>query len=665
MTNSVINIAKERHFGRSTDLRGSATVSAVLNRLGIESRLQLAVTICVLTLLTATTLGNSGGAPWVFFTYRTSLLLIGMLCAIGSRGEDRRIAPWFLAGAGVVLALMLISVLRIQGSHFEGLYLWYKYAFFAAAFLGLAKYSRYRPSRWKALLLGAIPVIGIAHLLPDLISRAGRAVGFSHNNSDYFGTFLLIGLGATIAVAVFSSDIAWRVIAASSAFLILFGIFKTLSRGATLAAAAMLILMAIRSRGRIPRAVWLLTGLVFVVAAIAYSPYLIQKFTDRGQHDPYNYARIEIWIGSLPVIEQHPLLGVGFGQYFNISKRFTLPIEGTVARYLKRAQMAHSEYLQHIAEQGVPAALLLFFLLGYCIYTIWKRTENAWPEHRVFHEAALLTATGVGLHALVDNCWTIPVAASSLVVLSLADPLPLQKKEQWRPWASRELVLAGLLVAIGYVFSTLIPGMGLYYNEAGHQAYDRNDLATAEQLHLKAVHLFPDHPLFLDNLGMVYMQAAIDRHEPALLVPAHTYFARAIAAAPQVLDPHIHMETVLLRSLSGDPSRDASIYREVIQVDSEMLEIDPYVPFPRKNLASAYYNLGQRDAAFQQLEAAIHYEPNYVPGYLLLAEWFNERGDAASNRQYTNAAITIINKYRDYQPSEPYETILLGRPAPR
>lgn len=663
MTNSVINIAEERHFDRSTGLQTDATVSAVLRIIGIENRLQMAITICVLTLLVVTTLGNSGGAPWVFFAYRSTLLLIGLLCAIGSREEDRRISPWFLGGVGLVLGLMLVSVLRIQGSHFEGLYLWYKYAFFACAFLGLAKYARYRPARWKGLVLGSIPVIGIAHLLPDLISRAGRAFGFSHSNSDYFGTFLLIGLAATISVAVFSSQIVWRLIAASSAVLILFGIFKTLSRGATLAAVGMIVLMAIRSRGRIPRPVWLLAGLVFLAAAIFYSPYLIEKFTDRGQHDPYNYARIEIWLGSLPVVEQHPLLGVGFGQFFNISKRFTLPIQGFVARYLKRSQMAHNEYLQHIAEQGIPTALLLFYLLGYCIYLIWKRAENAWPEQRIFHEAALLTATGVGLHALVDNCWTIPVTASSLVLLALADPLPLEKKESWRPWAAREVVLAGLLVVTGYIFSTLIPGIGLHYNEAGHQAYDRNDFATAEEFHLKAIHLFPNHPLFLDNLGMVYLQASIDRHNPALLTPARSYFARAIAAGPQALDPHIHMETALVHSLTGDAIRDADVYREIVQVDTEMLQIDPYIPFPRKNLATAYYNLGQRDEAFRQIETAIHYEPNYVPGYLQLAEWFDARGDAASNRQYTNAAIAIINKYRDYKPSEPYEIVLLGRPA--
>jgi O-antigen ligase/Flp pilus assembly protein TadD len=634
----------------------------MLSALGIDTRLQLSVTICVVSLIIVTTLGGSGGAPWVYFTYRTLLVAIAILCAIGARAAAFRMSSGFLISIALLFTLMLISVLRIQGSHFEGFYLWFKYALFAAGFVNLANYARYQSARWRGFLLGVVVAVCLAHLIPDLILNRVLVAGFSKNNPNYFATFLLIGLAASIAVGIFALVLRWRVAAAVSGAVILLGIVKTSSRGATLAAVAMIIFAAVRSRGRIPRQIWLVVGLAGLMAGLLTSPYLISKFLDRGETDPYNYARTEIWKTALQVIVQKPILGVGFGQFFHISKRFTLPIDGVVARYLKRAQMAHNEYLQHIAELGFPAAFLLFALLAYLVYLAAKRTSTAWPEFRIFYEAALLTSVGVGLHALVDNCWTIPVTASSLVVLALADPLPLRKVETPYRWKRPQLVLIGAALAIVYVVSTVIPGIGLYYNEAGHKAYDRDDFVAAERYHLTALEIVPNHPLFLDNLGMVYLQQFSVTRDAKLLESAERWFSRAIEASPQSLDPHLHMETVLLRSLTGDVVQDREIYPKIIQVDTQILEIDPFLPFVRKNLAASYYNIGQFDRAFTELQRAVAYEPNYVPAYLQMAAWYEERGDLNASRQNTAMAVRIVNKYRDFKPTELYEALLLARP---
>jgi O-antigen ligase len=637
-------------------------VSAVLRFLGIETRLQFVITVCVVSLIIVTTLGGSGGAPWVFFTYRTLLVLIAILCAIGSRSGDLRTCRIFLAGVALLFVIALISLQRIPGSHFEAYYLWFKYAFFAAAFVNLANYARYQSARWRGFLLAAIVAVNLAHLLPDLVLNRDLVKGFSTRNANYFATFLLIGLAVSAAAAVYAAAPKWRLAAAVAGAVILFGIVRTSSRGAAVAVTAMVAVAAIRARGRVPRQVWLAVGLAGLLVAVITSPYLILKFVDRGDVDPYNYARKEIWLSSLQVIAQSPILGVGFGQFFHISKRFTLPVEGAVARYLKRAQMAHNEYLQHIAEIGIAGGLLLFVLIGYLVYLVSKRAQTAWPGFRCFHEAALLTAVGVGTHALVDNCWTIPVTASSIVVLALANPLPSIKKAAPYAWSKRQLAFAGLVMAVVYTASIAIPGLGLYYNDLGHKAYDRDDFAAAERYHLAAIEAIPDHPVFLDNLGVVYLQQFSETKKPALLASAKEYFARSIKASPRAVDPHIHMEAVLMRYLTGDAARDREINQEIVQLHTALLEIDPFIPFARKNLASAYYNLGQVERACQELRKAIECEPNYVPAYLQMAGWYSEQGDTISSQRHTAAAVSIVNKYRNFKPTEAYEGVLLGRP---
>jgi tetratricopeptide (TPR) repeat protein len=147
-----------------------------------------------------------------------------------------------------------------------------------------------------------------------------------------------------------------------------------------------------------------------------------------------------------------------------------------------------------------------------------------------------------------------------------------------------------------------------------------------------------------------------------LLASAKEYFARAIQANARALDPHMHMEAVLTRSFTGQADHDRDINREIIQFNTELLEIDPFIPFARKNLAGAYYNLGQFEPAFAELRKVIDYEPNYVPAHLQLAEWYSEHGDAAAGEQHRATAVNIVNKHRNFKPTQPYEGALLGRP---
>src|SRR5207247_7509383 len=172
----------------------------------------------------------------------------------------------------------------------------------------------------------------------------------------------------------------------------------------------------------------------------------------------------------------------------------------------------------------------------------------------------------------------------------------------------------------------------------------------------------PNQPVFLDNLGMVYLRQFTDTKEPRMLELAEKYFARAIASAPQALDPRIHMETVWVRSLTGNREQDREIHKRIIENNTQLLVVDPFVPFARKNLAEALYHLGESERALQELKKAIEYEPNYVPAYLQLASWYRELGNTAESDRCTAAAVAVVLKYRNFKPNEPYEGLLLARP---
>jgi hypothetical protein len=367
------------------------------------------------------------------------------------------------------------------------------------------------------------------------------------------------------------------------------------------------------------------------------------------------------------VISEHPLLGAGLGQYGHVSKRFSFPVEDSVARYLKRTQIAHSEYLHYAAEIGIPGATLLIALLGYLFWLTWQRAPTCPPETRCFQETAILTGLGIGTHALFDNNWTIPVTCTALVVVAMADVLPLQKASSWTIRLGRKSIIAASTLIIGliYVNGILLPAIGLYYNETGHRAFEENDLETAERYHRAAIAVIPDHPGFLDNLGMVYLQAFVETGKSQLADLAETHFSKAIAANPRSFEPRMHMEAILLRKLSGDVAMDRPLLEKVIETNRQLLEVDPFVPFVRKNLADALYHTGRHEEALAELTRAIEFEPNYVPGHLQLAQWYQAMGKTAESQRHTQIAIDIVTKYQDYKSKELYEAVLLGRPEKR
>jgi len=166
-----------------------------------------------------------------------------------------------------------------------------------------------------------------------------------------------------------------------------------------------------------------LVAILLIVITAAANPSLIQKFADRGERNPYNYERVQIWMKSLSMIASYPALGVGVGRFMYISKLFTPAVDGTIGRYQKWANIAHSEYLQYTAELGIPIAMLMLLIGGYLFSLAWKRANSISSDSRIAQEAALLVAVGLGTHALVDNNWTVPVMAAGLAANLSFNPL--------------------------------------------------------------------------------------------------------------------------------------------------------------------------------------------------------------------------------------------------
>jgi O-antigen ligase len=635
----------------------------MLEALGITNRRELAVLACLVLLVAVTPAGNEATHPAILFIYRTLLLaIVAAYFAWTDRAKLQRLCPYFLCAMGGIAGFALYSTVRWNGSLFEGFYTFYETALFAAAFIALAHAGTARPAAWKHAVLLCVVLIDVAYLAGGMAIGAPVLQG-PFVNANYMASFFLPSIAVCVAVVSLGSSLAWRAAAAGAGLFLFYGIGQTSSRGATLAALALIGLGAFRAALRYGLS-WIRIGIaaiLLVTATIAVNPGLVRKFLDRGQRDPYNYQRGEIWLGTLSMIANNPT-GVGFGHYYYTAKQFTPSVEGTVAHYRRWPNIAHSEYLQYIAEIGIPGGLLLFATAGYLLWLAWRRSRKASPETGLFQEAAILTAAGLGAHAFVDNNWTVPIMAAGLAVISQADLLPYRgaagPNEKSPVWKA---ALALVLLAI-WIDAAFVPSLGLYFNEAGHQAHLAKDFPQAERNHRFALAFLPEHPVLLDNLGVVYFERYLQHHRPEHLDRAEILFAEAMIQNPRFDIAAGHMESVLIQRLTGDVKRDAAIHRKIVAADRQVLYSNPFNPFIRRNLAEGLHNLGAHEEACAELIKAVEIEPNYVPGYLRLAEWYAELGRLDESRKFKNRALEVVTLYKNYTTKDEFEELLLGRP---
>lgn len=622
------------------------------------------LTILIVALVAVSGLGSEATHPVVLLTYRSLIFAVGAICLRDLSREQRvSVSPFFLAMAASAWLLML-SFLR-NPSWSDGFYVWYQFVLFSAMFVLLGLSSRNRSVEWKNRLLWLLVAVQGVYAVAALIFNK-RPITGGFVNPNYFASFLLVGLSICLAMIAFRKEPLPRFAGIAGALVFYYAITQTSSRGASIVAIVLTLVITIRyarcasiSRAKIALSV----GGLLLIGAIA-SPQLVRKFADRGVNDPYNYARPRVWLGVLHLIGDHPFFGVGLAQFIHVSRQYTLPLEGPVGRYVTRPGIAHSEYLQYAAEAGIPVAILVIFLSLYLTCIAIRRARSCTADLRAVQESAVLVAIGLMVHALVDNNWKVPVIAAGLSVFALGDVVPGGRVPLQLRWTFKRGVVAAVIAVFVYAHSTLIPASALWFQDVANRAYIANDFPRAESNYLLAASILPSDSEVLDTTASYYLSRYRVQADKKFLDNAESFLSRAIKANPNAEAPLRHLESVLIERLTGDPHLDAAIHPRIAATDRELLRVDPFNPFVRKNLAEALHNTGEYRQAEEELQRALQLEPNYVPAYLTLARWKGEQGNNELAERYRQQALAIVSKNASLRTKERYEALLLGRPDP-
>jgi len=149
---------------------------------------------------------------------------------------------------------------------------------------------------------------------------------------------------------------------------------------------------------------------------------LVREAMDSARWRTGHEARRFIWKTTALMVRDHPILGVGFGNYFRVHQIY----QGEL--YLERGlphdrpqvslvPQVHNEYYQHLAETGVVGFVALAWLIAAGVGVMARRwRDSTGPERNAL--LAVYAGLGVGaVHALSSFPLRIPPTALLLAVL--------------------------------------------------------------------------------------------------------------------------------------------------------------------------------------------------------------------------------------------------------
>lgn len=232
-------------------------------------------------------------------------------------------------------------------------------------------------------------------------------------------------------------------LAALIGILILGGISLTYSRGAFLTL-SILALLAVFTGHLSPKAL-VSFGTVLLLLALIVAPGLIGRiasisslqnlFSDEAHTVDSSFrGRSTEMIAALNAFLDHPVLGVGpgnyapfYSQYYHINNDFAL-------KYIPKPRRAHNLFLEFAAESGLVGLTVLLSLLALLLYRLWMERIR-WIRAGEMRHAALATAaafsilaylgTGMFLHLAYQRyLWfVLAVCGSCLYILYRVQPL--------------------------------------------------------------------------------------------------------------------------------------------------------------------------------------------------------------------------------------------------
>lgn len=210
---------------------------------------------------------------------------------------------------------------------------------------------------------------------PERFPLLRRRMYSTLENPNLFGAYLLMMISILTAFTLREKAVKRKTVFAGILLALLLCLALTYSRGAWVSLAAIVLGLTLFYDKRF--------GFLFLLVPVVLAFYhgqVVERFLSLfSGEDTSVDLRFALWESTVAMIEEHPLLGVGWGTYFLAypDYNFFIQEEGVLIFH------AHNMYLNMPAEVGIPGGLAFlgaFFAQGILCWKITAMERTASPS---------------------------------------------------------------------------------------------------------------------------------------------------------------------------------------------------------------------------------------------------------------------------------------------
>ncbi|MBI4167046.1 MAG: O-antigen ligase family protein [Acidobacteria bacterium] len=220
------------------------------------------------------------------------------------------------------------------------------------------------------------------------------STGFFSDSAD-LGVAMCVAWALTIPILFSRLNKIPRLFLIGSSMTFLGAILFCGSRGALVGAAAIVAAALFRAPKKLVpvfMATMFLAGLLYLLPTANWAR--VRSAVD-WRNDRNAQSRIALWMVGLHMLRDHPLLGVGIGNYPNAYTRDYVDPAITT-----RAMACHSMYIQALSETGLTGMAIVLVVLYACFRLnshTRRRIGMTWPEERQSFEYCLALGLDLAL----------------------------------------------------------------------------------------------------------------------------------------------------------------------------------------------------------------------------------------------------------------------------